>query len=151
MATIRPTTTGHAIFEQILDEHKSLREKLKQIHSVLGGTEITTEQMGTLLGELQSELSTHFCNEDKGGFFDEIAARAPHLTDQARKLCVEHQAMLTEVAELCRIASEGAPAKTWWQELGTRFHEFRRRLMLHEGEENRLLQQAYQDDIGNKD
>jgi hypothetical protein len=59
--------------------------------------------------------------------------------------------MLHTASELARFASAGSGSESWWRELNSRFHVFSKELMHHEGEENQLLQEAYQDDIGSKD
>jgi hypothetical protein len=56
--------------------------------------------------------------------------------------------MLRDADELCRFAAAGSPSMPWWRELSLRCHEFSKRLMQHEHEENRLLQEARQSDIG---
>jgi hypothetical protein len=70
------------------------------------------------------------------------------LAGQAGKLCIEHKQMLRDADELCRFAAAGSPSMPWWRELRTRCHEFSKRLMHHEHEENKLLQEAHQTDIG---
>jgi hypothetical protein len=76
---------------------------------------------------------------------------APQFTDRAGSLCKEHRKLLVEAVELCRFAAAGTPSMAWWRELSTRCQDFSRRLMHHESEENRLLQQAYLEDIGTHD
>lgn len=56
--------------------------------------------------------------------------------------------MLHEVKELSRFASAGSPSMPWWRELSSRCHEFNKRLMRHESDENKLLQEAHHADIG---
>jgi hypothetical protein len=94
-------------------------------------------------------LIFHFTNEELDeGFFAEISAHAPRLAGKAGKLCVEHEVLLREVDELCRFAVAGSPSMPWWRELNSRCHELTKRLMRHEHEENELLHEAHQTDIG---
>lgn len=141
--------TSHDIAERIRQEHDALRDKLRQIHAVLAGREIDADEIAILLHEFQSALAVHFSNEEETeGFFESVTVHAPRLRHQADRLCTEHEALLHQAGDLCRFAAAGSPSMAWWRELNTRCHEFSRQLMQHENEESRLLQQAYQEDIG---
>ncbi len=144
-------TTSREVFERTKQEHDALREQLRQIHEVLAGPVIMAEETLKLLRELQVELVDHFVTEEEEGFFDEVITLAPRLQNRANQLCVEHEQMLYQVAELCRFAAAGSESMPWWQELGSRCHEFSKQLMHHESEENKLLQQSHQEDIGPSD
>jgi hypothetical protein len=142
-------TSPPQVLEKIKIEHDALRAKLGRIHACLVGPEIAAEDIVELLREFRSALAAHFSNEEESaGFFASITAHAPRLAHQAGRLCVEHEALLRKADELCRFASAGSPSMTWWRELSTRCHEFSRRLMHHESEENNLLQRAYLEDLG---
>jgi iron-sulfur cluster repair protein YtfE (RIC family) len=145
------TQNGSNAIEQVLQEHNALREKLGRIHTVLAGREPNQAEIETLLSEFLHTLLVHFSNEEDQGFFDEVTAQAPRLASQAGKLCVEHKQLLRDADELFRFATAGSPSMPWWRELHTRCHEFSKRLMHHESEENRLLQEAHQADIGTYD
>jgi hypothetical protein len=134
--------------ERVTREHEALRNKVHMIHSVLAQPEPTTVEIETLLREFLNTLFVHFSTEEDDGFFDEVTSLAPRLASQAGKLCVEHQQLLREADELCRFAAAGSPSMPWWRELHARCHEFSKRLMHHESEENKLLQEAHQSDIG---
>lgn len=136
---------------RVLDEHESLRTKLRQIHTVLAGPDPTSGEVTTLLEEFQIALTMHFVNEETEGFFNEVASYAPRLADRAGKLCIEHQQLLHEAEELCRFAAAGSPSIQWWRELKSRCHEFSKQLMHHESEEHELLQETHQDDLGTND
>jgi iron-sulfur cluster repair protein YtfE (RIC family) len=142
------TTTNHDVIEKVMQEHDVLRDKVHQIHAVLAEPKPTRDEIHTLLREFLNALIVHFWNEEDEGFFLEVTDNAPHLAGQADRLCVEHKQLLREVDELCRFAAAGSPSMVWWRELSARCHEVSRRLMRHEREENKLLQQAYQDDLG---
>lgn len=138
---------GPKVIELVMQEHNSLREKLGQIHSVLSQPEPAQNEIELLLREFLHTLLVHFSNEeDAEGFFHEVTARAPQLTDQAGELCIEHKQLLHEADELCRFAAAGSPSMPWWRELNSRCHDFTKRLMRHEHDENKLLQEAHQID-----
>jgi iron-sulfur cluster repair protein YtfE (RIC family) len=146
-----PTITSREIFEKIKQEHDALREKFRRIHDVLAGPEIAAKEMARLLTDFQNALAVHFLNEESNGFFDEVTTHAPRLESRADQLCVEHEQLRHKAEELCRFAETGSPSMAWWRELSSRCHEFSKKLMHHESEENKLLQQAHQDDIGASD
>jgi iron-sulfur cluster repair protein YtfE (RIC family) len=146
----RVKTQSEAI-ERIMQEHEALRNKVHKIHSVLAKPEPTRNEIEALLSEFQNALRVHFSEEETEGFFDEVTAQAPRLTTEAGKLCIEHRQLLREAEELCRFAAAGSPSMPWWRELRSRCHEFSKRLMHHESEENGLLQEAHQSDIGTND
>jgi hypothetical protein len=142
-------TTSPEVFDKIKHQHDALRNKLRQIHDVLAGPEIAVDQIESLLHEFERALKNHFSNEEESaGFFESVTAHAPRLAYQAGKLCAEHEALLHKAAELCRFAAAGSPSVSWWRELSARCHEYSWQLMHHENEESRLLQQAYQEDLG---
>jgi hypothetical protein len=142
-----PTITSHDLFEKHKLEHDALREKFRRIHGVLASSEIAAEEMASLLHELRNALTVHFSNEESDGFFGEITARAPRVANRADQLRLEHEQFLQKATELCQLAkASGSPMA--WRELCSRCHEFIKQLMHHESEENKLLQEVYQRDIG---
>jgi hypothetical protein len=143
------TTISRDMAESIKQEHEALRDKLRQIHDVLAGREIASHEIAIHLDEFQNALAVHFANEEESeGFFESVTAHSPRLSHQAGLLCVEHKELLRKATELCRFAAAGCPSMPWWRELSSRCHAFSRQLMQHENEESKLLQQAYQDDLG---
>jgi hemerythrin len=140
--------TQSEVVQRILQEHDALRGKVNKIHSILAQPEPAEDEIEVLLREFLNALLVHFGNEETDGFFDEITAHSPRLADRAGKLCIEHKLMLREAEELCQFAAAGSPSMPWWRELRSRCHEFCKRLMHHESEENRLLQETHQSDIG---
>ena len=143
--------TSHKIVEKIMHEHDALREKVRRIHTVLAQPDPSQPEINLLLREYMNALIVHFSNEEDEGFFDEVTASAPRLERSASRLCMEHKKLVRQVDELCRFAAAGSPSIVWWRELSLRCHEFNKQLMHHESEENRLLQQAHQIDIGPND
>jgi iron-sulfur cluster repair protein YtfE (RIC family) len=134
-----------------MQEHDVLRDKVQRIHTVLAHSDPTTDEIESLLREFVSALLIHFANEEEEGFFDDVISCAPRLAYKAGELCAEHKELVRKVDELCRFASAGSPSIVWWRELNSRCHEVSRQLMRHERDENKLLQQARQVDIGTGD
>ena len=143
------TNEQSEMIQQVMHEHNALREKVKQIHSVLAGPVPEKNEIEALLREFMTALIFHFSNEEvEEGLFPEVSAHSPRLAGKVAKLGAEHRRLLSEVDELCCFASAGSPSMTWWRELSSRCHELTKRLMRHEHDENRLLQEAHQTDIG---
>jgi hypothetical protein len=142
------TNTETEIVEQIMHEHDALRDKVRRIHAVLAEPGPAQDEIEELLREFLTTLVVHFSNEENEGFFREVTAHAPRLAGRAGKLCVEHRQMLHDANELCRFATAGSPSIPWWRELSSRCHEFSKRLMRHEAEENKLLHESRVADIG---
>jgi hypothetical protein len=142
------TMTESETIERIIQEHDALRDKVRRIHTLLTEPEPAQGEVEILLREFLNALIIHFDFEEDEGFFTEVASHAPRLAGQAGKLCIEHREMLRDATELCRFAAAGSPSMPWWRELQTRCHEFSKRLMQHEHEENKLLQEARQSDVG---
>jgi iron-sulfur cluster repair protein YtfE (RIC family) len=142
------TNSQPEIIEMIMQEHDTLRDKVHRIHSTLAKPEPAPDEIENLMREFLQALVAHFSNEENDGFFTEVTTSEPRLTERADKLCVEHKELLHAADELCRFAGAGSPSMSWWRELHVRCHEFNKRLMRHEHEENRLLQEAHQSDIG---
>jgi iron-sulfur cluster repair protein YtfE (RIC family) len=148
MSAINSPRTQSAAVEHVMHEHDALRDKVRRIHSVLAEPTPAQAEIDMLLREFSDMLIVHFANEEDQGFFTEVTSRAPRLSRQADRLCVEHRDMLHDAEELCRFATAGSPSMPWWRELSERCHEFNKRLMHHESEENKLLQEANQAEIG---
>jgi iron-sulfur cluster repair protein YtfE (RIC family) len=146
-----PAITTREIIEKTKQEHDALREKLRRIHDVLARPEIAAEEMARLLAEFQNALTIHFSNEESGGFFQEVTTHAPRLAARADQLGHEHEQLLHKATELCRLAEASCPSMASWLELRFRCHEFGKQLMHHESEENKLLQQTHQEDVGTFD
>lgn len=141
----------HDSIELTQKEHEELRSKLGRIHHALPESEGRRAEIESLLRDLRDALAAHFDHEEHKGFFHDITERAPRLNPQADKLCTEHEEMLQTADELVQLVSAGASSENWLPEVHARFREFSKRLMHHESEENGLLQQAFQEDIGSND
>jgi len=93
----------------------------------------------------------HFDQEETSGFFKEIVERAPRLSDRADALIQEHAELRETIRQLVEQARKNRKSSNWWDETEDAFHDFSKRLMRHESEENSLLQEAYGVDIGSQD
>lgn len=139
------------INDAIRREHEQLRALLGAIGQILTTRQVPHNVLVRRLWLLRDQLESHFRREQSDGFFDQITDHAPHLAGRVAKLCAAHVEMLGELGGLVEQAMQGDSTDGWWCFLEAAFQDFGKRLMSHEREENALLQQAYTDDIGNKD
>jgi iron-sulfur cluster repair protein YtfE (RIC family) len=151
MAATSTPPARSATVERITQEHAALRQKVHGIHSALAEQDPNSIEIETLLREFLDALKLHFASEEDAGFFTEVCSRAPRLAGRAGALCFEHCQLLQEAVALSHFAEAGSPSMQWWRELSARCHEFSKRLMHHESEENKLLQDVHQSDIGSGD
>ncbi len=136
-------------FQEVLDDHKALKALLAKIDETLGQRKTTVAEATRLLNQLGDHLIGHFALEESGGYFSEPMLQAPHLSARSQTLMGQHGRLSTEVRELVAPTHKGADA--WWEETRSRFVGFQQELLLHERSEDGLLQEAYVDDLGNKD
>jgi hemerythrin len=123
------------------------------VQECLAGAEQDTHRAAWLLAQLYVELRTHFEHEERGGYFDDLIARAPQLKPMADRVIDEHPILLRCV-ETMRDQAETAAASnrpTPWNHLRQLFEEFRNRFRLHEASENQLVREAYYRDMGAED
>lgn len=141
-------TTAH---DRILREHKNLKALLAQIEDALQTKSVSIDEVGRMLGELGDRLIRHFALEEQHSFFDDILTRAPRLVARANELLAQHPKMSRTADKLCQLASAKENAETWWQITAERFLQFKEELLLHEKEEDSLIQEVYHQDIGDND
>lgn len=136
------------IYDEIRREHEHLRELLGNLHQALIERREAANKLSEMMTSLQEHVRVHFHEEEEGGFFSEVTAQAPRMSDRADELKNEHVDLGAMVVELVTIANE---ENELCKSLDTKFHDFSRALMQHESKENELLLDAYEDDIGSAD
>jgi len=93
----------------------------------------------------------HFDHEESGGYFAEAIDAAPRLSERADALLAEHAQMAEQLVELQHRAAMQTTGARWRHALDHGFVDFMDRFLAHEEAENKLLQEAYFDDIGAED
>ncbi len=131
-------------YQTMLEQHRALKDLLGRIDTALRERSATMEQVGRMLGELGDKLVKHFALEESGGYFGEALLHAPRLVSRANDLMAQHPKMAVEAKSIVPL---GASAEDWWAETAKRFEAFTKELLLHEQREDRLLQEAYTNDI----
>ena len=137
----------HELFEQIEQDHAELRKLLSELHQVLAKKLESVARVAELVASLTDHLETHFEEEEATGVFEQVTAREPRLSDRASALYAEHDELRKTMHALNQAAKSGG-GTDWWEQLEVAFHDFSKGLMHHEHQENELVQEAYDQDIG---
>jgi hypothetical protein len=158
-----------AFLQEIKDDHQELWQLLAAAKAVCavrarrGSPEPTAEEtvpalhppvsrrLVELLSRLRDQLGMHFALEEAFGYFDDPVSVAPRLCQRAEQLRGQHDELFMH---MCRLVDEAeqlfyheSPAVPL-TDLAAGFHDFHRALMEHEAQENTLILQAFDDDLG---
>ena len=101
-----------------------------------------------LIAEAEHLLPAHFAFEEAGGYLCDALAVAPRLSKRAAHLHRDHREFAARFALLAASAREPQKTDASWELLVIAIQEFTEELRLHELEENRLIQEAFVDDLG---
>ncbi|MCH7686261.1 MAG: hemerythrin domain-containing protein [Planctomycetes bacterium] len=110
-----------------------------------------TRNLVSLLDALAVHLQTHFEFEESDGYFSGLAQKTPHVSATVERLLREHEAILEEVDKLVTMTREAFATAHDTSDLAKRFSRFHTQLVNHEHEENKLIQDVYNVDIGTTD
>jgi hypothetical protein len=135
----------------ILDEHARLRHKLADAREVLTARCATGVEVVALLEEVHRSVLDHFEHEEEGGCFARALLEAPRLRERAEQLLSQHVQMAAQLSALRSLGRQVRMSKPWWDDLRDQFHDFVRQFEQHESDENTLLHEAYNVDIGAED
>ena len=137
-----PVIMGH-----ILAQHRELHAQLVAMRECLGGPGRCAAALRESLQRLRDHLSGHFRQEEAGGFLEESIARMPRLATAARTVMADHPALLAELDDL--IASlEKADSAAAWDRIAEAAERFTQHLLDHERNENAVVQEGYNEDLG---
>jgi hypothetical protein len=133
-------------------EHVSL---LGQLGCLLASPEPgLSESAGRLVGrltEMQASLQRHFRFEEQGGYMSHILADAPYLGRAAQELLAEHGRLSDCLDSLIAAVAGVQPESLVTHTVRDQVREWVLLVRGHEARENRLMQQACNQDIGTDD
>jgi hypothetical protein len=132
-------------------QHDRLNSLLEAIENRFRHDHGLSRNLMSLLFALVVHLQTLFEIEESDGYFVELVQRAPRMAARVDHLLREHSEMLQEVDELVKIALKDLATNHDSADLAARYTQFRSKVVAHEHLENKLLQDAYNVDVGTKD
>lgn len=141
-----PVIMGH-----VLAQHRELHDRLVEARAAFIGTAGGPTAAATArrrVTDLREYLARHFAQEERGGFLEESLARMPRLSRAVREVLGEHPALLADIDGLLeRLAARDIGTEAWRQ-AGRDFEAFASRLLAHERNENAVVQEGYNEDLG---
>ena len=121
----------------------------------LSGVEPLAEQATLTLGELEQlahQLAEHFTREEApDGIFAKALTRAPRLERRVLALRRQHEPLGAELEQVLEDAGYAGLAPDAWQRVAKALAAFARALRAHERAEDRLIADAYLEDLGGGD
>lgn len=146
------TPSGNRPSTKAIDQqHERVESLLETILTRMSQDSKPSQSLVSLLKSLAVHLQTHFEWEESDGYFSSIVQRSPRLSHNIDQLVHEHGLFLEEVEKLVAMANRALTNNEDITDLAERFAELRRKLIAHEHEETKLIQEAYIVDIGTKD
>ena len=128
-----------------------LHSLLDALESRFASQELANRSLVSLLNSLASHLQTHFEFEESEDYFSSLSKRAPRLSSEIARLQAEHHELLREVDDMIAKARVAFAEHKQTPTLACQYIEFLKQFEEHEAAEKKLLQEAYNLDIGSKD
>ncbi len=142
-----PIILGH-----ILGEHRALHDHLVAIRAVFATAEGTAAgrlaSIREQLASLREHLHKHFAQEEEGGYLEESITRMPRLARAVEAVLADHPDLLAELDGLIERLSRPDIAKLSWEKADRDFAAFAQHLLAHERNENAVVQEGYNEDLG---
>ncbi|MCL6502720.1 MAG: hemerythrin domain-containing protein [Pirellulales bacterium] len=147
----------YAYIEGVRADHLELRAMVREIEKLLAAAQAArwaTVEVQALLAaveDLDRHLREHFAEEEAGGYMEEALAIAPRFGPQAQRLVNEHPVMLQQMAQILDMARRCVTQSQVGPELSRLLREFFTTLRAHDAAENRIIQEAFNTDLGLND
>ena len=138
-------------FEKVLADHNHLNELFDRVLAVMAANAHNRQELSTLLADLKVQVTEHFAQEERDGLFERIASLAPRLEHEAMALQKQHGALAESLDSICDRSGLKTLDAARKQQLLESFRQFLTQFSKHEEDENRLLQEVYDRDVGSKD
>ena len=148
------SSVSNTAADAFLEEHRELMTRIGQLRQFW--TEVRDlgqgpqyEEMACGVGTVRDILAHHFAEEEREGYLKPALDRAPQFSLLAETLQHQHAGFLQWLALFydrlmcCDFES--------WEQVHSELEEFLDRLKRHEAEENRIVQSAFNDDLGSGD
>ena len=142
-----PVIMGH-----ILAQHRELHDQLVAARTALGAPSPAARAdvvaARVVLRGLSDYLHRHFAQEEAGGYLEESITRMPRLSPAAKAVLAEHPVLLGELDRLIETVAAADISPLAWQQAGRDFECFADHLTAHERNENAVVQEGYNEDLG---
>lgn len=142
-----PVILGH-----VLGEHRELHAAIAAVRCLLekgaGSPEACIDELVAALNALRGHLADHFAKEERGGFLEESVARVPRLSRAVAAIMADHPRVLAEIDALIESVPTTAMPREAWRSCGEGFERFAGHLVNHERNENSVVQEGYNEDLG---
>lgn len=142
-----PIILGH-----VLAEHHDLFNRMCAVrHAFAAERRPEPEQAPALtecLRSLRDHLESHFRQEERGGFLEEAVARMPRLHASVTALIAEHPALMNELDTIIGGLPSSLESVEAWHQAGRAFETFATNMLAHERNENAVVQEGYNEDLG---
>ena len=141
----------HTHFDQTLAEHHELNDLISRLEASLGVEELDLAEISRSVEDLTTQVERHFAHEEDEGFFLQVEKRAPWFKERTDLLRQQHLEMSAALQQIFDSLQPAAAAELDAADVKERLFEFINQFREHEEEENRLLQEAFDRDVGSKD
>ena len=147
-------TDDTAYLEQVRAEHYGLEQVLHQLAETMETAQAlqwpaaSTQRLVELLTELRDQIECHFTQEEIGGYMEEALSRAPRFSAQAAALLKQHAEFARELHDLLARSQAGRDNPGIWKQMHAELQAFLKRLKAHEAGENRIIEAAFNEDLG---
>jgi hypothetical protein len=150
-----PTSRESGGSRRAREEHQAIGADLDAIEALLtqlGALESDAEQALRRLEHLARELPEHFSWEEAAdGIFAKALDVAPRLERRVLALRKRHAPLGSEIQQILEDAGYAGVAPDAWRRVAKRFGAFAKALRNHERAEDRLIADAYLQDLGSGD
>ena len=155
-AGVRRRAPGHLVAlhrrRQVLQQHRELHDQLAAAREPLAGSDppdgARRSAARAALECLRAHLADHFAREEAGGYLEESITRMPRLSAAMRAVLGEHAGLLAEIDRLIEAVGRPDNDARSWAQASRAFDTFAAHLLTHERNENAVVQEGYNEDLG---
>jgi hypothetical protein len=170
MAIVTGTLTVNAAFlREIKDDNRQLQELLAMLRDLTSNRVVLRSHRQRVIGlleDLRDQLALHFALEEAYGYFEEAIDVAPHISEATDRLRAEHAILFESIRTIAEAAKQwyaqrvahrytigyasgnGATRALSFHDIAIQFQHFSDQLLQHEQNENALILEAFDTDIG---
>ncbi len=145
------TNRDSSLAELMKSEHEEIAREVQATREELESASCQRNCINDQLIQLSELIESHFRHEEQGGYMAEALVRAPQLRPRAEALQKQHEQLQEAIDKLQLLVNSGVESASWWDQIRNDFQHFASQLTEHEHCETKLVQEAYNLDIGGGD